>query len=151
MKLKHYRNQEGFVALISVIIIAAILIVLVALIATSSFFTRFNVLDYENKKVSASLAEACAEIALVNLAKDPTVYPGSIPAAGQQITVDTGKTCKICSVTASSPYTIVTRAKYNKAYTNLTVVGTLSLSNFDVTSWSEQPNYLGIPGTCDLP
>jgi hypothetical protein len=140
MNLKDSRNQKGFIALISVIIIFAILLMLTALIATSTFFTRFNVLDYENKKVSANLAEACAQIAMVNLAKDPGGYPGSLPVAGQQITIATGKTCRICAIT-SGPFIITTRAVYNKAYTNLKVVGTLNSSNFNVTSWDEFTPY----------
>ena len=143
---RNFHNQDGFIALTSVIIISAILLILVAVVSTAGFFTRFNVLDYENKTISSALAEACVETALVNLAADPTNYPASIPVpAGKQITVDSTKTCRICSVSAT---TIKTRAAYNKAYTNLTVVGNLDASNFNVTSWDE--NLTG-PAGCNLP
>ena len=142
------KSQDGFIALISVIIIFAILLVLVALIAVSGFFARFNVLNYENKKVSSFLAEACAENALVNLAKDPANYPGSIPATGMLVTVEAGKSCRICSVSASSPYAIVTRAVYNKAYTNLVVNASAGTGNYTINSWDEQATYVG---SCALP
>lgn len=133
MNLRHSQNQEGFIALISVIIIFAILLVLAALIAQSSFFTRFNVLDYENKKVSASLAEACVETALVNLAKDINYQPTN--AAGDIVNVDSTKTCKICNpiIDSGTDKVIVTRAFYNKAYTNLQVKGDFFGGNFRVT------------------
>ena len=142
--------MKGFIALISVILISAVLIALVVMVSAAGFYSRFNVLDYENKKVSVSLAEACAETALVNLAKNPTNYPSSIPPAGILTTVDlaAGKTCRICLVSLSSPYSIITRAVYNNAYTNLTVTGTLGASNFNVSSWDEQASYAG---SCLLP
>jgi len=151
-------SNRGFVALISVIIIFAILLVLATLIATSSFFTRFNVLDYENKKVSTALAEACAETAMVNLAKDKDFNP---TATGDCVSVGDGctdparkKVCKICSIdpvliprTLGDPVTITVRAVYNGAYTNLQVQGNISSSNFAVTSWDEVP----YSGPCIVP
>jgi hypothetical protein len=148
VKSRNYNNQGGFIALMSVIIIFAALIILVSIVSTTGFYTRFSVLDYENKKVSVGLAEACVETALVNLAKDPANYPASIPAAGQQIAIETGRTCRICSVSASSPYTIVTRASYNKAYTNLSVNTSAGASNYTINSWDEQRVYAG---SCTLP
>ena len=142
--------QDGFVALVSVIIIFAILLVLVALIATSSFFTRFNVLDYENKKVSVALAEACVETALVNLAKDPVNYPLGIPIPqGRQETIEFGKTCRICPIGGSNPnFIIYTRSSYNNAYANLTINASLTATNFTITSWDES---LTFPAGCVLP
>ncbi len=141
MNLNYLRNQKGFVALISVIIIFAILMVLAALIATSSFFTRFNVLDYENKKVSVGLAEGCAETALVNLAKDTNYRPADL-LHGDLITIDTGKTCKICGVqTSGSQKIIMARALYNQAYTDLVVKVTPIVGNFQVDYWDEEPPF----------
>lgn len=154
MILKHQQNQNGFIALISVIVIFAILLVLASLIAFSSFFTRFNVLDFENKKVSVSLAEACAESALVNLAKDQTYSPSNLCVSVNGTDTCGGaantKTCKICSITVVSPnnFSIVTRAAYNKTYTNLTVAANLGASNFTITSWDET---LTTPPSCPVP
>ena len=148
MKSQTFEKQDGFIALISIVLIFSALIILVSLVSISGFYARFNVLDYENKKISMGLAEACGETALVNLAKDPTGYGLTISSAGQQITVDTGKTCRVCSVSTTSPYTILTRASYKNAYTNLSVNGTLGVSNFNVTSWDEFSNYTG---SCTLP
>jgi len=143
-----FHNQQGYIALMSVILISATLLVLTFALGTAGFYSRFNVLDFENKKVSIFLAESCATTAMVHVAQDSSAYPGSIPASGEQVSVGTGKTCRICSVAGSNPYTIVTRSVYNNAYTNLTVTGTLGASNFIVNSWDEQASYAG---SCSVP
>ncbi len=144
----NYKNQDGFIALTSVILISAALLILAGVLSTSGFYSRFNVLDYENKKVSTSLAEACAESALAGLAANPSGYGATIPPAGIQIAVDAGKTCKICFVSGASPYTIIERGSYQNAYANLTVNVTLGAANFTVNSWDEQAIY---SGSCTLP
>jgi hypothetical protein len=148
------KNQSGFIALISVIVIAAILIILVALVSTTNFFTRFNVLDYENKKVSTSLAEGCINTAIVNLAKDVSYAPVAggdcLSMGGTCGGVDPQKVCRICSVTTSgSNKIIVARAKYNKAYTNITAKVTPGTTDFTVNSWDETATYTGSP--CIVP
>jgi len=140
---KNFNNQQGFVALMSIILIAAILIVLVAVVSISSFYTRFNVLDYENKKVSVGLAESCATIAMVNLAKDATTFKNTVNASASGYPVTVGSnSCKICTIvgTGTGPYTVLSRGAYGingKAYTNLQVIGSLTASNFNVASWNE--------------
>lgn len=150
----NYNNQDGFIALMSVIIISAILIVLVVIISTSSFFTRFNVLDYENKKVSNFLAEACVENALVNLAKDPSYHPTDT-INGDKVTVDlasANKTCRICQISGSGtfvdPYAIKTRAVYSNAYTYFAVKAESAPGNLKIDSWDEQTSY---SGSCAVP
>ena len=154
MKCQRFKTQEGFIALISIVLIFSALIILVSVVSISGFYARFNVLDYENKKVSMALAEACGETTLVNLAKDPSYQPTS--PNGDSVPVGSNS-CKICSPITGSPpsgpFTIITRAVYptsgsSKAYTNLTINGTLTATNFTINSWDEFSNYTG---SCTLP
>jgi hypothetical protein len=135
-------DQKGFVAVVSVIIISMILLVLVVTLSTSSFFNRYNVYDSENKRVSLALAEACANTAMLKVAQDSGYTPIT---AGECVSVSDScpsgaRVCKICSVSnTGGVYTIVARAVYgtNKTYSTVQVSGTLTTTNFAVTSWQE--------------
>ncbi len=153
---KTFKNQDGFVALISVIILSAALLILVGLVATSGFYNRFNVLDYEYKQISLALAEGCAETALVNIAQDKDYNPSNICyGVGDNCTAPSRKkVCKICSVspaptrTLGAPITIISRAVYNNAYSTVSVNANLSGNNFIINSWDEQATG---PAGCTVP
>ena len=123
-------NQRGFIALISVVIMSAILLVLLFTLDITSFFDRFDALDIENKHVSAALAEACIQSALLRNAQG-NYATGSV---GLDI-ADPEKRCTICTNTASG--VIKTRAVYRGAYTSLNVAITPVLGAVHITSWSE--------------
>ena len=64
-----YQNpQRGFIALISTVIISAILIALMASVGMASFYARSDALGAENKREAQALAESCVNIALLALA-----------------------------------------------------------------------------------
>jgi hypothetical protein len=129
-------NQEGYVALISVIVISALLIGISSVLSFSGFFGRFNVLDSEFKEVSIGLAEACADQAVLFLAENPAYTP---PAGGQSVGVGS-ETCTIDSITGSwSPKTIYTQGIFHESYTNLEVEVSNS-ADVTVTSWQEIAN-----------
>lgn len=134
--------QQGFIALTSVIFISAVLLILTATLSASAYSLRFNVQDYENKKISSALAEACTKTALIKLAQNSD-YSGD-----ELITVEPGRLCKICGIAMGQPKSILTRAVQNGAYTNLLVVGSMSTENFAVSSWQEQAGYIG---SCSVP
>ena len=128
------QNQQGFVALISVIIITIVLVVISISVSTTSFFSRFNVADIEYKKRSSDLAEACVDSALLKIAQDPSYTP----AAGGEIVNVGSDTCKIFTVvTVGSQITIQTKAIYQKAVTNLQV--TVDSGSYSLISWQELP------------
>lgn len=140
--------QRGFVALMSVIIISAILLTMLFTLNMASFFARYDALASENKRVSLGLAEACMEAAKLKIAQDSVYTPAS---GGDCVSVsDTcgaagaSKTCKICSVSgAGNSRTIVTRAVTNGSYTTILMTGTISPGSFTVTDWGEQALYFG--------
>lgn len=141
-------HERGFIALVSVVVMSAILLVLLLTLGVSSFLNRFDVLDTENKRVSLGLAEACVNMAMIKIAENPSYAPvsgGECVRVGGDLCPNGPQVCKICQTSPS----IVTRAVYNGAYTNLEVEGSISGANFVVTKWLEvAPNPVS---TCTLP
>ena len=123
-------RQGGFVALITAIILSAILLIITTTLNQTSFFTRSNLLDSEYKERSAGLAEACIDIARLKLANDPR-YSGSEPS----IPIGTNS-CEIRPIVGN---TIETKAVYNSAVTNLRVV--INPADISVVSWEEVSSF----------
>lgn len=123
-------NQSGFMALMSVIIISVLLLIIAVTIGMTGIFGRFNVLDSESKERSLALAEACADTAILNLARSqPQLTPVLVGL----------DSCEIVSVTSQGTGNIIqTRAIINKSYTNLIVVID---SDYDIVSWREVANF----------
>lgn len=67
---KYKRNEQGFIALISAIIISAILLELSLSTSAASFTARSNSLHHELKLQSKASAESCSYIALKNSAEN---------------------------------------------------------------------------------
>ncbi len=146
--MKTTRHPRGFVVLMSVIIISAILLLYVFGLGASGFFARFDALDSEHKRISLSLAESCVNAALLKIAQDSAYAP----AAGGDTVLVGGRTCKICPGTNSpsgqATEPIVTRAVHNGAFTNLRVTVAVANGLYTVSGWSEEVN--GDPA-CTLP
>ncbi len=149
--MKRQEHERGFIALMSVMVISAVLLVLLFTLGASSFLNRFDVLDSQNKRVSLALAEACVNMAMINIAQDSDygITP-SLPSAGECVGVSDAcvsgskKICKICQVTiVGSEKEIITRAAYGGTYTNLRIRGTLGSTNFSVSRWEEFTPYSG--------
>jgi hypothetical protein len=129
-------QPRGFIAITSAIIIAAILLVIATSGSLASFFSRFNVLDFELKQRSQALAEACADTVLLNIAGD-SAYPVGY-AVPETVTVGSD-TCTILGATnpSGSPRTFNVQAAYQSSYTNLAV--TVDVNNLLITGWQEVP------------
>ena len=140
MKITH--TPRGFVALMSVIIISAVLMTMVYLLSASSFLERFDALDGEYKRESLALAEACVNAGILKIAQSDY--------SAAQIVIDSTdpkKTCRVCQLSSSGD--ILTRAVYNGAYTNLSVSVDPTQGNYPVTAWVENATYTG--PSCTLP
>lgn len=132
MKPKTKKQQGGFIALVSVILISFVLITFVVSIGLSGFLGRSNQLESEYKEQSIASAEACVEKATADLvAGNPTT--GVVTFGGGAYT------CTILAITADTPSAGQTRIKaqgiYKNSYTNLVVV--VDSSTQDVLSWRE--------------
>jgi hypothetical protein len=146
------KSNSGFVALVSVVVISAVLLVIMFTLSTSSFFNRFDALDSENKRISLGLAEACVSAAMLKVAQSPAyapaVYGDCVSLGGTCYAPDPQKVCAICSIVIGNPEVVVTRAVYNGAYTTLRAHFDTTPGSFVVTKWEELRG--GFP-TCAIP
>jgi hypothetical protein len=125
---------RGFVALMSVVIISAVLLVVVVTGSLTGFTTRFNILDAELKERSAALVDSCVEMALLRVGVDSSyVGPETVAVSGQSCTI-------VGVVDASAePRVFKISASFNNAYTFALVgVDTGALS---ISSWEEVANF----------
>ncbi|MBI5470119.1 hypothetical protein HY968_02240 [Candidatus Kaiserbacteria bacterium] len=140
-------DTRGFIALMSVIIIGAILSIFVFTLGVSTFYARYGILDAENKKMSEVLAEGCMQAAALKIAQNSTYTPisggecvsvgGTCGGSGVQ------KVCKICSVVITGTTAMMqTRATYNGAYTNLVAYIDTTSGDFS-GGYQEIPTYSG--------
>ena len=126
------RQPQGFIALMSAIIISAILLVAIISGSLTQFYSRFNVLDQEFKERSSSLADACAQSLLLQLTYS-TSYNGGTITVGSD-------TCTILAPVnpLGNPRTFPIQAVYHNTYTDLLV--TVDVSTLVVSSWNEVPH-----------
>jgi len=131
-------NQSGYIALISIIIIAILLITIGVVISFGGFFTRFSILENEYKEISVDLAEACGEFVIAKLAEN---WFYMLPPGGETMTVGTNN-CQIVSIQDSGLEKIIrTQAIYQKSYTNLEIKVSRDISNINIKSWKEVTNF----------
>lgn len=131
--MQNFKDQSGFVALTSAIIIVLVLVTITVIASLSGFLGRFNILDGELKEVSTGLAEACVEIAILKLSQNP-LYAGN----ENDIPLEDGA-CDILTIAPSGGNKVVkTRAIFNNSYTNLEVE--VDGITFKPVSWRECPN-----------
>ncbi|MBI2609980.1 hypothetical protein HYW53_02280 [Candidatus Giovannonibacteria bacterium] len=130
------KSDNGFAALITVIVLSAILLTVALTLNQSGFFARSAILDSEYKERSSTLAEACVDQALVKLVADP--------AYGGNETISFGAdACSVRPILFDSPAsgktTIETKANFNEAITNLRIV--VNSSDHALDSWVEIPSF----------
>lgn len=127
-------NTSGFIALMSAIIISAILLIVATTGSLTGFYTRSNILDSESKDRSAALADACMDTVLLRLSYDATYGGGEIIPLGSD-------SCEILVALNpfSNPRTFPIQAIFNQAYTNALV--TMDVVIQTVTSWQEVSNF----------
>ncbi len=135
-------KQNGFIALITAIILSVILLVVTIAMNQTSFLTRSEVLESEYKNRSVALAEGCADTAMLRLANNPAY-------AGNEASISIGTdTCSIGAIQQDTPtlgqVTINARAVFpapgvtsQGAITKLIVV--VESSDISVVSWVEVP------------
>jgi hypothetical protein len=129
------QRHSGYIAFISVIIISISLLTTVIAVSMSGFFSRFNILESEQKAVSFYLAKSCINTAFINFTQDTNYTAGLTNIkVGEHY-------CEIISVTtgsAPSSRLITVQGKFNSAYTNLEVeIG--PAPNYQILKWRELP------------
>ena len=128
------KNQGGYIALISAIVISVLLITITVTLGLNSLFGRFNILDSESKERSSELAEACIDQAILD-ATYGTYSTNKVVAVGPT----TSDNCTIVlSSLSGTQVTIKTQSIINKSYTNLKIV--VDANTFGTISWQECNN-----------
>lgn len=119
----------GFIALMSAIIISAILLIVATTGSLTGFYERSNILDSELKDRSATAADACADQALLFIANDPTYAGLSV------LNLNSLDTCRAL-VSGATPKSIRIQATSSSAaVTNLLIL--YDPAAFSVISWQE--------------
>lgn len=132
---KNKNSQEGFIALMSAIIIAAVLMIIVFSVSFSGFMTRFNILDSEYKARSYSLAESYADEAILELSKIWVLNPAFSGSATKTISA----TDYYSYETVGTEYTVKSHSVVSKATTNLRI--TINKTTFIVIDREEVSNF----------
>lgn len=151
-------KQKGFIALMSAIIISAVLLMLLFSVNTASFYARFDALDGEFKKIAESSAEACGNVALVRLAEnysyDPIIDPVYILGEGVPIEVGNSN-CFIKKITSASHRTgtssdleIITQGVHHNAYSNLKI--SVTIYNSKISSPFNPPSNIVINSLSEI-
>jgi hypothetical protein len=133
--MKNLNPEVGFIALISILILSAVLLVTTFGLAQFGITNRFIILNLEQKASSEKLAEGCAYIARIKAYDDPT-YTITTP-----FSIDIAKgSCTIYSVEISgNNSTIKVRADVAGAMTNFVVI--VDRTTGDILSWEEVSSF----------
>ncbi len=129
---KNKVDEKGYILLLSVIIIIAIASTLIFSLSYAGYFVRFNILNSTSKETSMSLATACAETALLNLAVSGSYM-------GNETIQVASSTCQIFPLqTQSGQKIITTKGVFQNATTNLKIT-TQQNPTLIIISWEEIP------------
>lgn len=130
---------RGYIALISVIIISLILLALTMTVSAQGYFTRFNGLDREYKRVSLGIAESCVNAALLKVGQTPVYQLTSDPAYDATVSavrVPVGSSyCLIKDVSYESPVNnrkrvnISTTGEYKGTFSTINTTATVQDGN----------------------
>lgn len=137
MTLTRSNNQSGYVALVSVMIMSAVLLLLSVAVSGTSVLGRLNVLTYQYKEASRGLADGCVDAALLRLINNSGYSPSN-----ESVSVGT-QSCTIVSVTPSGGQKVIQvqgiypATANGRSYTNLQVRVTVSTGSLVVHSWEE--------------
>jgi len=133
-------SQRGFIALMSTIVMAAILLSIMASTQFASFYARSDALGIENQRAALALAESCVNIALLALATSSD--PEEFDIHESVFAVDTDfrgrpRTCTILNVTHSGvDVEISTYASVDDSFSSVSASATLP-PNIQLNSWAE--------------
>jgi hypothetical protein len=134
MKIQQHHN--GYIALISAILISVSLLTMVIAVSFEGYFSRFNVLESEQKEMSAYLAESCFNTAVLKLSQD-------VDYTGNQYIHVGSEGCRIRSINNtgaqfSSNLVVRSQASSSGAYTNLQVeIDPDDLPSVTIVNWKE--------------
>lgn len=125
------KNERGFVALISILILSTVLLATTLSLAQFGLANRYFILDLEQKSESEKLASSCVHIARIMVYNNPASSVGNV--ISEPIGTDR---CSIVRITQNgSQSTVQTKGVKGNAITNLQVV--INNTNGNFVSWNE--------------
>ena len=127
-------NERGFIALISTIIISAVLLLVIASAGLISIYSRYNIFDSELKQRSDAAADACADEGLYQLAQDPSYTGGTLSLNS----LDQCRIGKVSSPGGNFQFEVQATSS-NTAVTNLQIVA--NSGDLSIISWQEIANF----------
>jgi hypothetical protein len=145
METSTRKNQKGFIALMSAIIISMILVMLIISSGTLAFFARLNVLNGEYKRVSKGLAESCANAALLKASQQGYGYPPS--GGGTVINLGavpcTAADAQCCTISSVAPVSGSVENAYHQRPTKIVAIAQYkgAFSNMSITAMVQNPAY----------
>lgn len=123
------KKQDGFILLISSVVIAAVLTAVIFSVSFGGFFTRFNLLDSESKEKSLVLAEACGQIAVLKRIQNSSYV-------GNETLIIGNDTCQVLALESSGSEIIIkTKADVSHAVSNVQI--NLDSATLAVIRWRE--------------
>jgi hypothetical protein len=132
-------NERGFVALVSTLIISAVLMSIVIGAGAAGWYARLDALGSESKRIALSLAESCASVALTALAT--STDPTHLVIVNQSVHIGADSlgnplTCTIVNIAHNgTDATINTHAEFNNSYSAVEVIASI----FDTTKAPTPP------------
>ena len=126
-------NNDGYIALITVLIVSAVCLTSVLVILVTGADNQQFSLTLKNSDQSLGLAEACTEEALQQY-HDSSSFTGS-----GNLTLGLGTCSYTVTSTGVSTRTVDASATVNGVVKKIRVYATISGSSISVTSWQEVP------------
>lgn len=124
------KHSQGFIALISVVILSVVLLAAVVSLSQYGVTTRYALLDLERKAESETLASACLEVARIEVLNDSS-YSVSLPGLSLQV----GTSTKVCKIETVSAGVVKVSASSTGATTNLKA--TVNTTSGNITKLEE--------------
>jgi len=126
--------KSGYIAVTSAILISFLILVITGALSLSLYFSRFNVFSSQAKEGSLTLAEGCADMALLRLAENPA-YGGN-----ETVIVTPSSTCAILPIVSQGAQkTIKTSATFQRSTSIIKVIVNQPASAISLLSWEEVP------------
>ena len=124
-------NQQGYVALTSVIFMSLLLVTITVVLSIINYYSRYNILESEFKERSVAQAESCIDKAVYNVLTGVVVtYPKTYSDLG--CTVES-------AVSAGSNFNVLVTGDYQNSKTKLQVQLN-SANSYKVVTWQELAN-----------
>ncbi|HOI97460.1 MAG TPA: hypothetical protein PLA19_03075 [Candidatus Pacearchaeota archaeon] len=125
MKKNFSKDQAGYVALISAILVSAVMMALAVSVSRAAFWGRFDALARENKIVAGEMAKGCASQALLKVSRGEKIVAWEM-CSNLQIMADNNPV-----------YEIIAGANWKSSFVQLRIVADCAGGKVRILQWEE--------------